>query len=280
MNDQVVLKNIYYDADKTEAWRDLIKGRQSRLEYAAKQQIIHLTELVPHNGRCAIVGAAPSIKDHIEELKTFTNEDMIVSLNGAHNFLIENGITPRIHILFEIDLERVEQSTGGPPHKDVYYYICSHCNQSIFEQLRGCHRVLWHCFDEPPEYQGLIAKLFPKEFMVGGGFVTFFRAVNIAATLGFRNFDLFGCDCSFEGESTHFEGYQSKNAEIKMRVAAGTKDSYRMFNTTPSLSFLASEIIRFCDTQQRGISLKVHGDSLLRHLHQMEYPRLYEQKGT
>jgi len=276
---QVTVKNLYYDADKTYIWRKLIKDRQSRIEYAAKQQIIHLQELMPHNGRCAIVGAAPSIKDHLEELKTFTGEDMIVSLNGAHEFLIKNGIIPRIHILFEIDLERVEDSTGGPPHKDVFYYICSHCSQSLHRQLRhGFRRVLWHCFDEPPEYQAFVLKLFPGEFMVGGGFVTFFRAVNIASILGFRQFELFGCDCSFEGETSHYDGYHSQNKETKIVVAAGSKDNYRLFTTTPTLSFLASEIMRFCGTNQRGITLKVHGDSMLKHMHRIDYPELYEHK--
>lgn len=278
MTDKVELKKLYYDAGKTDVWRRLIKDRQGRLEYAAKQEIIHLTELVPHNGKCAIVGAAPSVRDYIDDIKKFTGEDMIISLNGAHNFLVESGIPPRIHILFEIDLERVEDSTGGPPHKDVYYYICSHCNQSIFKQLRSHHKVLWHCFDEPPEYQAFVLKLFPKEFMLGGGFVTFFRAVNIGWILGFRQFELFGCDCSFEGEISHYEGYHTKSTEQKMVVAAGAKDNYRVFNTTPTLSFLANEIIRFCDTNQRGITLKVNGDGLLRHMHQMEYPELYQQE--
>jgi hypothetical protein len=278
MNEQITLKNMYYQEEKPETWRNLIKDRQRRIEFASEQKIIHLQELMPHNGRCAVVGAAPSVKDHLDEISKYTGNDMIISLNGSHDFLVKNGIAPRIHILFEIDLENVETSTGGPPHKDVYYYICSHCNQSVFKQLEGYRRVLWHCFDEPPEYQSFVLRLFPGEFMVGGGFVTFFRAVNIGSILGFRHFDLFGCDCSFEGEESHYKGYHTKNSETKMVVAAGTKDNYRMFGTTPSLSFLASEIMRFCDTNQRGITLKVHGAGMLRHMHQMEYPELYKQK--
>jgi hypothetical protein len=156
--------------------------------------------------------------------------------------------------------------------------VCSHCNQSVFRQLENYHRVLWHCFDEPPEYQALIAKLFPGEFMVGGGFVTFFRAINIASILGYRNFHLYGCDCSFDGNNTHLDGYHNMNKEVRLIVAAGTVDNHRVFHTTPSLSFLASEVIRFCDTNQRGLHLKVHGDGLLRHLHQMEYPEVYSEK--
>jgi len=273
------LKSIYYDADKTEQWRELIKNRQQYLEYAATLEIPHLVELMPHNGKCAIVGAAPSIKNHLDEIKKFQGIDLIISLNGAHKFLIENNIVPKIHVLFEVDLENVETSTGNPPHEDVYYYICSHCQESLFKQLEGYHRVLWHCFDEPPEYQALIAKLFPDEFMIGGGFVTFFRALNIASILGYRHFELFGCDCSFEGEDTHYVGYQTKNSEVKMTVAAGTKDNYRVFTTTPSLSYLASEIIRFCDTNQRGIEIVVRGDGLLKYLHKTEYSDLYKEEG-
>lgn len=274
----LVLKEMYYDADKTEIWRQLVAERQGRLEYAATLKIPHIIELEPHPYKCAIVGGAPSIKNHIEELKTYSDSDITISLNGAHNYLIEHGVTPRIHPLFEIDLKSVEESTGGPPNQNVYYYVCSHCSHSLFRSLKGYPRVLWHCFDEPPEYQALIAKLFPGEFMIGGGFVTFFRAINIASILGYRDIHLYGCDCSFDGDTSHYEGYQTTNSEVKMVVAAGTKENYRVFNTTPSLSFLAREIMRFCDTNQRGIRLTVHGDGLLRHLHQMEYPKIYEQK--
>lgn len=270
------LKRIYYDVDQTERWKEAIKDRQPRLEYVSGLQIRYLTELDPHHGRCAIVGAGPSIKDHIDEIRKFQDVDIIISLNGAHDYLIKHGVTPRIHIIFETDLESVEHSTCGPPHKDVYYYICSHCHQSIFESLEDYHRVAWHCFDEPPEYQALIAKLFPKQFMVGGGFVTLFKAINIASILGYRSFELFGCECSFTGENTHYEGYQNKTEEGTIVVAAGTLEEHKTFHTTPTLSFLASEVIRFCATNQRGIRIKVHGDGLLRHLHQMEYPEVYQ----
>jgi Protein of unknown function DUF115 len=269
------LKTIYYDADKTEVWRELIKKRPDYIRYAATLEIPHLFEVPPHDGKCAIVGASPSVKDHLDEIKTFQENEMIISLNGAHNWLVKNGVPPRIHVFFEVDVEDVEVSTGGPPHKDTYYYVCSHCPDSIFNQLEGHRRVLWHCFDEPPEYQAMISKLFPGEFMVGGGFVTFFRAVNLAAILGYREFHLYGCDCSFEGDNSHYDGYRTQNVETKLVVAAGTKENYRIFTTNPSLSFLASEVIRFCDTNQRGIKIKVHGDGLLRHLHQMEYPGVY-----
>jgi|SRR5882672_1649018 len=275
------LKKMYYASSTTEKWNNILQERQSRLEYAARLKIPHLIELEPHKGRCAIVGAAPSIKNHIEEIKAIKNEELglVISLNGAHSFLVSSDIPPNIHILFEIDVDSPEISCGSPAHRSVYYYICSHCSQRLFMRLRNYHRVLWHCFDEPPDYQALVAHLFPNEFMVGGGFVTFFRALNIATILGYRTFEMYGCDCSFEGELSHFEGYHTKDKETILTVAAGTEEKYRIFKTKPSLSFLASEFIRYCDTNQRGLSIRVHGDSLMRHLHMMEFPEQYQLKG-
>src|SRR5882672_1286279 len=278
LGDELKATRIYYQADKTETWNRLATERRSKLEDIAKLDVPHLVQFPPHLGRCAIVGAAPSIKDHIEELKTFTDDDIIISLNGAHDFLIKHGIIPNIHILFEIDLQKAEDSCGGPPHKDVYYYICSICDQAIFKQLEGYKKVLWHCFDEDPRYQASVTKLFPNEPIIGGSHVTFFRALNIALTLGFGKFEVFSCDCSFEGENTHYDGYHTDGKEMKLKVAVGAVNKHRMFQTTPSLSHIANEFIRFCDAYQPELDLKVHGDGLLRHLHQSKYPDSYDMK--
>src|SRR5258706_12564932 len=156
-------------------------------------------------------------------------------LNGTHNWLIERGIIPNLHVMFEIDEKHIVDLCGGPPHKDVYYYVCSHCFQRLHRELRGYHSVLWHCFDEPPEYQSLVAKLFPGEFMVGGGHVTFFRSVNVAIILGFRKFELFGCDGSYEGNMSHYEGYHSYSGETTMDIIAGGNGMpYKRFHTNPS----------------------------------------------
>jgi hypothetical protein len=262
----------------TKTWYDSKDERIARLVYASKQRIPHLPQLQAHNGVAAIIGASPSIINHKEQIKAIqANEfNIVMSLNGTHSWLLANGITPNIHVMFEIDTERPEQALGGPPHKGVYYYICSHCPERLFRAMRGQHRVLWHCFDEPPEYQAIIAKLFPNEFMVGGGHVTFFRSINVAIILGFRHFELFGCDGSFEGEMSHYEGYHSYSGELTMDVIAGGNGlPYKRFHTNPSLSFMTHEFLRFCDANQKALKIRVNGDGLMRYLHQSTYPEQY-----
>ncbi len=271
-----VLKPIYFEAGPNEAYDRLVKEeRLNRLEFYAKQDIVHLCQLEPHQGKCAIVGAAPSVKKYIHDIDAIRRTPgLVMSINGAHSWLVNEGCPPTIHVLFEIDMG-FEDATGGPPYKNTYYYICSHYDPKTYHRLDKFKRVLWHHYDKDEEYQGHINRLYPNEFMVSGGFVTFFRCVNIALILGFRDFEFFGCDCSFEGGSSHFENYPNVAAETEMTVAAGTKDDYRMFKTKPSLSFLAHEFMRFCEVNQAGLKIKVHGDGMLRHLHQKEFPEQY-----
>jgi hypothetical protein len=268
----------YTTAIPTKTWYDSRDERVARLVFASKQQIPHLPQLQAHNGVAAIIGASPSIINHKEQIKKIKENEfnIVMSLNGTHTWLLNNDIIPNIHVMFEVDTERPEQALGGPPHKDVCYYICSHCPEQLFKGMQEYHRVLWHCFDEPPEYQAIISKLFPTEFMVGGGHVTFFRSINIAIILGFRRFELFGCDGSFEGNMSHYEGYHSYSGELTMDVIAGGGDlPYKRFHTNPSLSFMTHEFLRFCDANQKGLKIYVHGNGLMRYLHQTTYPEQY-----
>ncbi len=112
--------------------------------------------------------------------------------------------------------------------------------------------------------------------MVSGGYATFFRAVSIGVILGFRDFELFGIDSSFE-ESSHVDGYKVANIEPKITVW-GTDprtDSRREFTTQGGLAFQANEFISFCKANQEGLSLRVHGDGLVRYLHESRFPEQY-----
>lgn len=274
---------FYRIEDGVKKFGDSWSERSSRLIYAAKQHIRHLPQLEPHDGVAAIIGASPSIVNHTEAIRKIKEDEMnvVMSLNGTHSWLVDRGIIPNIHVMFEIDEKHVVDLCGGPPHKDVYYYICSHCHQRLHRELRDYHRVLWHCFDEPPEYQALVAKLFPDEFMVGGGHVTFFRSVNIAIILGYRKFEFFGVDGSYEGDMSHYEGYHSYAGEVTMDVIAGGNGlPYKRFHTNPSLSFMVHEFLRFCEVNQSGLKIHVNGDGLMRYMHQQVWPEQYHEQSV
>src|SRR5882672_6444035 len=137
-----------FPAFKIDEWLDVRHKIVGRLRAASKLNIPHLRELLPHEGRAVIVGSAPSVLNFKDEIKNLSSGelDILVSINGAHNWLIKNVRPPNIHIIFEGDVEDIGVSLGGFPHKDTVYYICSHCHPSVYEHLKDYRCVLFHVF--------------------------------------------------------------------------------------------------------------------------------------
>lgn len=266
---------------KVERWDVVAPGIFQRLRFHSKLPWPHLPELEEHPGKCIIVGSAPSVAEHLEQIKALKvgEYDIICSLNGTHGFLNKHGIIPNIHVIFEIDVRDLS-IIGSQPNEGTRYYVCSHCPMEVAEALKGQKCVLWHCFNEPPDYQAKIAEYFPGEFMVGGGHATFFRTMNIAVILGYREFEIFGCDSSFGEGSTHLDDYPTPTCEDAVEVWGYDPriQGVKKFRTIGSLALQASEFIRFCEVNHAGLSIRVHGDSLLRYLHESRYPEQYHER--
>lgn len=275
------LQPVQYEIQAIIDWDVWKRDCIPRLKYASKLEIPHLPQLLPHTGKCAIVGAGPSVRGYVDQIKAIKEAhefNTVMTVNGAHEWLIGHGIKPKIHVIFENDLKDVRTALGGEPEEGIAYYICSHCSQGIFKQLEGYHRVLWHAFCPPQSYQQAIARYFRGEFMIGGGYATFFRTLSIAMILGYCDFELFGLDSSFEG-SSHLDGYAIADREPQVSVfgADPTHQRLKRFKTQGGLAFQASEFIEFCRAHQADLRLRIHGDGLLRYVHEARYPEQYTE---
>lgn len=232
------------------------------LANAAKRTgLFKLKQLPEHEGSCVIVGGAPSIETRVEEIRNAAENpyNIICSINCVHNWLIACGVVPTVHVVFENDIDL--SIVLDKPHPDVTYYVCSQCPPKVFDYLVGYKIVLWHYWDADKEYDRTIAELFPGEFMVGGGYSTLFRTVNIALLLGYREFDLFGVDSSFEDDDKqHFAGYPTKPDP------AGLADIWvkdRKFRTLGALALQAEFLRKFCKDNPNDVKVRVHGEGLL-----------------
>ena len=274
-----MLRPVTFQFDKVTEWNEWRKECIPRLKYAARlKQIRHLPELTPHDGNCVIVGAGPSLEQQVDTIRQLAKggKTFLLAVNAVHQWLIDRDIIPSAHVVFEPDIEDLSLSLGRKPHPDVVYYIASHCPPHVFKSLANYQRVLWHAYCPAQGYQNAIARYFKDEFMVAGGYCTFFRSLTIAIVLGFRDFDLFGIDSSFE-DSSHLDGYKMANIEPKREVY-GTNPytgELRKFTTQGGLAYQAVEFLKFCEINQAGLKLRVHGDTLLRYLHESRYPEQY-----
>ena len=268
-----------FGIDKCSDWSDFKKICIPRMEYSVTLPMKHLAQLPPTQGTCIIVGAGPTVNKFIDKLRVIRNGTAyaLCAINRMHEFLIQRGIIPQFHVVFENDVEDVEQALGGPPHKDITYYISSHCHKDVFEQLKDYNCVLWHPAINDENYNKLVNEMFPNEPIAGGdaGHVTFFRSLAIAHLLGYRNYELYGIDSSFE-DSDHIDGYRGSDTEPRIKVWGRKKitGEMRQFTTNGTLAFQAYRFIFLCDGN-RDLRIRVHGDNLIRFIHQGRFPEMY-----
>ncbi len=268
-----------FEFNKVIEWDEWKHVVVPRIEAASKLPIRHLVQLEPHDGHAIIVGGGPSAPEFIDEIKALWKNPLstIFSVNAAHQWLIDQGLRPDIHVISEEDVDTVTTALGGQPHKETVYYVCSQLSPDIFQELDGHGQVLWHAATPLEGYQDAIVSNFPGEFMVGGGHATFFKVLTIAHILGYRNFDLFGVDSSFE-DNSHLDGYKLSNIEPRINIWGSDprNDTIKKFTSQGGLVFQTCKFIEFCSWHQAGMKLRVHGDNLLRYVHEARFPEQYQ----
>lgn len=262
--------------------RDQTDDAANNMRYAAGLALPELKVCpTPRMGRAIIVGGAPSVSGQLGKIKALAAdpENAVFALNWSHTWLLDNGVVPTGCVLFEIDAE--PDSMLKRAHPEVIYFICSHCHSKTFDDLAGSRRVLWH---SPPNSEGEKAvgeELFKDSTKVGGGIGTFTRTISIALCLGYRNIELFGCDSSFpdDAASTHVDGYETANVvETDAFYVYARKDGsqeMRRFKTVGYLALQVEEFKEYCRVNGNQFAVRVHGDSLLRYVHERICPWLY-----
>jgi len=96
----------------------------------------------PHkdrDDRIAVVCYGPSLEETWPQLREF---DKIITVSGAHKFLIDRGIIPTWHA--EVDPRPHKADLIGQPHKEVEYLAASVCHSAVFDLLEGHNVKLWH----------------------------------------------------------------------------------------------------------------------------------------
>jgi Protein of unknown function DUF115 len=261
---------------------DQTNDAADHMRYAHSLNLPQLVQAqLPKRGSVIIVGGAPSIKDHLDQIRELSKNprNFIFAINWTHTWLIQNGIVPNATVFFEIDTE--PESVLKNAHKDVTYYICSHCDPRTFDQLKGFKRILWHSYPNSRAEEIVREELFANSSMCGGGIGTFTRTLTVAMFLGYRDFEIFGCDSSFpDHEKTHVEGYEtvmdSKVDGIWIYAKNDSTGEVKRFRTIGPLALQHEEFKEYCRVNHAYFTMRVHGNGLLPWSHRQTYPSMYE----
>jgi hypothetical protein len=206
-----------------------------------------------HGEAISIVCYGPSL---LETWREINRSDYlpIMSVSGAHDFLIQRGVMPSYHV--HIDPRPFEPEMLSQPNDSTRYLMASVCPPEFWDVLEGRKVKLWHLVNgqetvdwiRENHQDGLTS-------MIGGGSTVGQRALNVAAALGYRRFRVYGMDYSFGPQ--HWAGPHPGNDEPTIKVEA----EGRSFRTTPHLWQAAREMCEFLETAD--IEIEFHGDGLM-----------------
>src|SRR3972149_792273 len=143
----------------------------------------------------SIVGFGPSLTETWTEIT-----QPCITVGGAHDFLIEQGIIPTWHA--ECDGREHKTKHLEHPHPDVTYLMATICNPRMWDQLQGQKVLTWHNANGKHVVEWIGAND-PGGVLLAGGSVIGLTAIHLGGFLGFRRFRLFGFDGNFRGESRH-----------------------------------------------------------------------------
>jgi hypothetical protein len=217
----------------------------------------------PHDRVALVMCYGPSLQDTWEnavvEKEVIKNAD-IVSVSGAHDFLIEKGLIPKYHI--ECDPREHKGGMIARKHPKVQYLMASVCHPNVVKKVAGENLTLWHMNEGEQSLQ--ILDIEPNSLLIPGGGSVGLRAIPLLYVKGYRRFIIHGMDCSFRGDDTHAGRHTGKKVDrIEIRCADGKK-----FITAPVLitykrSF--AELVQPHVGDADKIEIILRGDGLLQH---------------
>lgn len=220
---------------------------------------------------CVIVGGGRSILQFEDKLRELYEAGAyFLSVNKVHDWLIERGMIPHGHMVFEVGPIMDELSLNL--HEDVEYFVCSLCSPETFDCFDGFKVTVWNANTPDPLVQ---AAYNPRSHVIDGGGTTMSRAIPAMIVKGHREFKMFGAESSFEDDS-HFNGTPDHAKDV-IEVIAQAPDGNRAFKTVHYLAMQAEEMKCIFKAFHFMFRCKFYGDGLLPFVHRTMFPDQYQE---
>lgn len=214
----------------------------------------------------AIVCGGPSMRDSLEDIKAQKRRGAkIVTVNNALRFLLENNVTPDVHIMLDARPENVEFVRAAP--STVRYLIASQCHPSVLDALAGKDVVVWHnAFGDNAELREALDHWWEEGpdqkpcILVPGGGTVGLRALWLAQLSGYRKIHVYGMDSCYHGEAHHAYAQPLNDGESLLTVTMGTKT----YSCARWMARQATEFqTAYGELAAHGVQLWVHGKGLI-----------------
>lgn len=204
-------------------------------------------------GRAAVVGYGPSLHKTWERLREFDN---IITVSKAHDFLVERGIMPTMHLDLDCRTHKVEFMTR--PQSGTQYYLSTHIHPSYVTKLKaaGVPMQMFHVAIEKhkkldPRYPPL-----PPRFDAG------VQAAELMFQSGYREQHWFGIEYGCDRGNTHAGMHWGVQHPPEARCIVDVDG--RHFEST-KLFFHGLLLAEHFLCDRALVRCTIHGDGLLGH---------------
>lgn len=221
----------------------------------------------PQSTEVMILGGGPSLAGQLDTIRRMRFEGKkLVTLNGAYNWAIENGLEVSAQIV--VDARPFNARFTRPVQPSTIYLMGSQVDPSVLEGLPKERTLLWHTTAEAIR-DILEAECPGKWFGVPGGSTVLLRAIPLLRMLGYSRFHLFGMDsCVKEARNTgsewrhytHHAYAQPENDGVPLFPATV---GGRVFQCTAWQVAQAQEFMNLIRVMGDMFEIEIHGDGLL-----------------
>lgn len=212
----------------------------------------------PHGRRAILACYGPSLGDMIPRIKAEMDEAFcdVVSVSGAHDFLLKHGIVPTCHVECDPRPHKADNIAEG--HPLVHYLLASVVHPVLFDKLDGHNISLWHVADSEHAPKLFAVGEKGAHIITGGGSVGL-RAISLLYTMGYRDFSIYAMDCSFAHDGKMWAGKHAGKQHEQMVIEINCAG--RTFRTSPVLASYATDFIEMI--QKMDAQIRIYGDGLL-----------------
>lgn len=172
-----------------------VEARHAHMHYAIRHGFPRLQQQPMGSGVLSVVCYGPSLADTWQDIPR-----PILTVSGAHNYLLERGIVPDYHA--EMDPRHSKLAHLAKPQRGVRYLMASVCHPLTWRQMEGFDVMLWHTVSGKST-EAWLEEHDPGSVLVAGGSSIGLSAMHIGGLLGYRRFRVFGMDGCFRGDARH-----------------------------------------------------------------------------
>lgn len=219
-------------------------------------------ECVPHAaspGRLMLLSGGPSLNDHVEEIRRRASEGVpVICTNGAHNWCLDNGITPNGLIVVDARANNVDFVREVVP--GCKYLFASQCHPDLFSAVPPNQIWLWHSHIEG-QMDSLLGEIYGKKpwTSVPGGTTVTLRAIPLLGMLGWKKQDIYGFDSCLRAGEHHAYEQTANDGQLICDVTIGGK----AFKCHRWMVVQGEQFDKLYTAMRRNIDMRIFGDGLI-----------------